>query len=71
MECTYEEGTVRDIVTFTRPGVSGTLVVTKAQFALEANLGFLIGAFKDRIEDEIVQNLDRLLAQKPAARKRP
>ncbi|MBA4261594.1 MAG: polyhydroxyalkanoic acid synthase, partial [Comamonadaceae bacterium] len=40
-------------------------------FELDARLGFLLGAFKDRIEDEIVKNLDGLLAtQKPAAKKK-
>ena len=40
-------------------------------FELHAQLGFLLGAFKDRIESEIVKNLDDLLvAKKPAARKK-
>lgn len=68
MECTYEEGKGGDTVAFTRSGVHGTLQVTKQQFCLEAKLGFLLGAFKQRIEDEIVKNLDTLLAPK-AARK--
>jgi hypothetical protein len=33
-------------------------------FELHARLGFLLGAFKDRIEAEIVKNLDALLEQK-------
>jgi putative polyhydroxyalkanoate system protein len=69
MECTYEEGKTSDTVTFTRSGVNGTLHVTKDRFELEAKLGFLLGAFKDRIEAEIVKNLDALLAPKPAAKK--
>lgn len=71
MECTYEEGKVSDLVTFTRSGVNGELKVTKEHFELDARLGFLLGAFKDRIESEIVKNLDDLLAQgtKPAAKK--
>jgi putative polyhydroxyalkanoate system protein len=68
MECVYEEGEARDVVSFTRAGVNGTLVVTDAQFELEARLGFLLGAFKDRIEGEIVKNLDALLARKPRKR---
>jgi putative polyhydroxyalkanoate system protein len=66
MECTYEEGTTSDEVTFSRSGVSGTLQVTKNSFALNAKLGFLLGAFKDRIEAEIVKNLDQLLESRPA-----
>ena len=41
------------------------------RFELDARLGFLLGAFKDRIESEIVKNLDDLLAKKkPAAKKK-
>lgn len=64
MECTYEEGKTSDLVTFTRAGANGELKVTKDQFVLDARLGFLLGAFRDRIETEIVKNLDLLLAQK-------
>ena len=64
MACTYEEGKTSDLVTFTRSGVDGELKVTKNSFVLDAQLGFLLGAFKDRIETEIVKNLDKLLAQK-------
>lgn len=63
MECTYEEGKVSDLLTFTRSGVNGELKVTATAFELHARLGFLLGAFKDRIETEIVKNLDDLLAQ--------
>ena len=70
MECTYEEGTTSDECTFTRSGVSGTLTVDKETFELHAKLGFLLGAFKDKIEGEIVKNLDALIAKKePAAKK--
>lgn len=64
MQCTYEEGSTQDEVCFTRSGVNGTLTVTGDHFDLNAKLGFLLGAFKDRIESEIVKNLDELLAQK-------
>jgi putative polyhydroxyalkanoate system protein len=70
MECTYEEGDSQDLVIFKRPGASGELVVTSDHFDLNAKLGFLLGAFKDRIEGEIVKNLDALLAKKPAAKKK-
>lgn len=69
MECTYEEGPSADQVCFSRTGVKGTLQVSKTAFALDAQLGFLLGAFKDRIEAEIVKNLDTLLSSKPSARK--
>ncbi|MFN7121347.1 polyhydroxyalkanoic acid system family protein [Hydrogenophaga sp.] len=71
MSCTYEEGDDCDEVQFTRSGVSGTLKVSADKFELDARLGFLLGAFKDRIEGEIVKNLDELLAaKKPAAKKK-
>lgn len=62
MACVYEEGKTSDLVTFTRSGVNGELKVTKDSFALDARLGLLLGAFRVRIETEIVKNLDKLLA---------
>ena len=61
MACNYSEGTSADEVDFTRSGVTGTLTVTKDRFELNAKLGFLVGAFKGKIEAEIVKNLDVLL----------
>lgn len=69
MQCSYTEGAQEDRVRFTRSGVSGCLVVTGDHFDLDAKLGFLLGAFKGKIEAEIVKNLDDLLAPKPAAKK--
>jgi putative polyhydroxyalkanoate system protein len=63
MACTYEEGKTSDLVSFTRSGVNGELRVTGDRFELNARLGFLLGAFKGRIESEIIKNLDELLAQ--------
>lgn len=63
MRCTVAEVQGCDEVQFTRSGVSGTLRVGADHFELEARLGFLLAAFKDRIEGEIVKNLDQLLAQ--------
>ena len=62
MECTYQEGKTSDDVEFSRSGVKGTLKVTAEKFELNVTLGFLLGAFKGRIESEIVKNLDSLLA---------
>ncbi|MFZ4478923.1 MAG: polyhydroxyalkanoic acid system family protein [Rhodoferax sp.] len=71
MSCTYEEGKIVDEVCFVRSGVEGTLSVTKESFELNAKLGFLVGAFKGRIESEIVKKLDLLLAPKPAVTRKP
>ena len=62
MECTYEEGKTSDLVSFTRSGVRGELKVTRDRFVLDARLGLLLGAFKEKIESAIVKNLDELLA---------
>lgn len=70
MACTYAEGDECDEVQFTRSGVKGTLRVSDDHFELDAQLGFLLGAFKERIESEIVKNLDTLLAKKPVPGKR-
>jgi len=80
MSCTYEEGRSADRVCFSRSGVQGELRVTKDAFELDAKLGFLVGAFKGRIEAEITQMLNQMLpsesdaskadAGKPAASKK-
>lgn len=70
MECTYEEGDTEDLVTFNRSGVKGTLKLCGGRFELDAHLGFFLGAFKDKIEGEIVKNLDQLLAAGDAATKK-
>ena len=62
MACTVIEGKDSDTVEFTRPGIDGRLLVAADRFDLEARLGFLLGAFSKRIEAEIEQNLDALLA---------
>ncbi len=62
MACTYEEGKASDRLSFSRSGVNGELKVTGERFELDARLGFLLGVFKERIENEIVKNLDELLA---------
>ena len=66
MECTYEEGDSQDTLYFSRAGVKGTLIVDARQFEMNAQLGFLFGAFKDRIEAEIGEQLDALLSPPPA-----
>lgn len=71
MECTILEGETCDTVEFTRAGVSGELQVEAHQFTLDAKLGFLLGAFAKKIEGEIENNLDALLAKNAAAPKKP
>ena len=46
---------------FKRSGVHGSLVSSAQSFELELHLGFLLGAFQDKIKQEIEKNLDQLL----------
>jgi putative polyhydroxyalkanoate system protein len=71
MECTVIEGKTSDVVEFTRAGVDGRLVVDADSFDLTARLGFLMGAFRGRIEAEIEENVDAVLAKASAAKKKP
>lgn len=61
MECSYAPGQTCDTLRFARSGVKGALAVHTDRFELEATLGFLLSAFKEKIEQEIVKNLDTLL----------
>lgn len=63
LKWTHTQGPTGDLVNFSRSGVSGTLAVTDTGFAIDARLGFLAGVFKDRIEAEIVKNLDALMSR--------
>jgi putative polyhydroxyalkanoate system protein len=70
LECTVLEGDDSDTVQFRRAGVSGELQVAAEHFDLQAQLGFLLGAFAKTIEAEIEKELDKLLAaHKPKAKK--
>ncbi len=69
MTCTYEEGKTADEVCFTRSGVDGTLAVTKDSFELNAQLGFMVGVFKGKIEGEMVRMVELMLPPVAAAKK--
>jgi putative polyhydroxyalkanoate system protein len=71
MECTVIEGETSDVVEFTRSGVEGRLVVDADSFDLTARLGLLLGAFRGRIEAEIEENVDAVLAGAAGAKKKP
>lgn len=47
---------------FSRSGVSGCLTVSKDQVVLDAKLGFLLAAFKPRIEERLEKDFDRYFA---------
>ncbi len=71
MECTVVEGKTSDVVEFTRAGVEGRLVVDADSFDLTARLGLVLGAFRGRIEAEIEENVDAVLAGAASAKKKP
>jgi putative polyhydroxyalkanoate system protein len=62
LECTVVEGETSDVVEFARPGLEGRLIVEADSFDLTARLGLLLGAFRQRIEAGIEDNLDAVLA---------
>jgi putative polyhydroxyalkanoate system protein len=47
---------------FERSGVNGQMVVTKDGIVVDAKLGFLLSAFKPKIEEHINQNFDKYFA---------
>lgn len=63
LACANAPGKDGDELRFSRPGVKGTLQVCSDYFELNAQLGFLLSAFKEQIEAEITKNLDELLAK--------
>lgn len=58
MRCTYQEGPQQDLVTFEGTGAKGALEVNATSFDLKVKLGFMLGNFKDKIEDVIRKKLD-------------
>jgi putative polyhydroxyalkanoate system protein len=63
MSCQCDAGEATDTIRFERAGASGVVEVSGQCFELRARLGFLLGAFSERIEQEITRNLDELLAR--------
>ena len=47
-----------NVLKFERSGVNGELVVEKGHVELHAKLGFLLSAFRGRIEETIHRNFD-------------
>ena len=67
MDCTYvanetnAAGELQDRLNFERAGASGYLCITGTQLSMKLELGFLMASFKDKIEEKISSNLDKLL----------
>lgn len=51
-----------NVLRFSRSGVDGEVTVSKNQVVLTARLGFLLSAFKPRIEEQIHRNFDKYFA---------
>jgi putative polyhydroxyalkanoate system protein len=61
-----------NVLSFQRPGVTGSLAVTDKDLRLSVSLGFLLKAMQGSIENAIVHELDSLFAAaKPAAKAAP
>lgn len=58
-EFRVDSGWEGDILTFQRSGLSGVLTVFDDRIRLEAKLGFLLAAYKPRIEARLAENFDR------------
>jgi putative polyhydroxyalkanoate system protein len=67
LRCEVIAGSELDEVRFSRAGLTGTLEVSGQHFRMQAQLGFLLSAFKQRIESEIEKNLDRLIGENKQA----
>ena len=70
MDCTYEEGEEQDTLYVTRSGIKGTLEVLPDALDFHAQLGFLVSAFKERIETELIEQLDKMMAAAPARKRK-
>ena len=62
MQCECVPGPLEDEIHFKRVGASGTVRISATRFALDAQLGFLLGSFQKQIEAQIRSNLQDLLA---------
>lgn len=67
LTCTYQQGQSSDQLSFSRPGVSGTLTVRADRLELSARLGLLLSVFHDKIEGEVARKLDQLIARHTGA----
>lgn len=61
LQCTTSTTDAGDVIAFKAKGISGELTVRADKFVLEAKLGFLFSAFKEKIETKINGSLDKLL----------
>lgn len=60
-----------NVLSFARPGVTGSLAVDDKALRLMVNLGFLLKAMRPSIERAVHEELDALFAQKAPASRPP
>ena len=48
-----------DVLSVDHPSVNGKVTLGQNEVVVEAKLGFLLGMFRDRIDDELVRILDK------------
>jgi putative polyhydroxyalkanoate system protein len=56
-----------DTLNFQRPGVTGSLAITKSEVVIDVRLGLLLSAFKGAMEEQIGEQLDKLFGGAAAA----
>jgi putative polyhydroxyalkanoate system protein len=68
VSCNYTRGRQSDLAEFSRPGLQGTIKVSRDSLELDITLGFLYSLLRGGIEQKINRNLDELLQGKAARR---
>lgn len=64
MQCVFTiNGEINDTAEFSRPGVTGRMVVTADSIEMEATLGFMFKAFAGKIQSEADKMIDAALAK--------
>jgi hypothetical protein len=58
LHCTTASDEGQQLIAFERPGLQGRLRVSREAFELQLTLGFLLSAYRARIEAELQQRLD-------------
>ena len=51
-----------NVLSFTRSGVSGTLVIAETEARLEITLGFMLKAFAAKIEEQVAKNMQKVFS---------
>lgn len=62
LRCTAREDEAQHRIAFERPGLQGHLLASAETFELRLTLGFLLSAYRSRIEAELQRQLDERLA---------